>query len=1001
MKRKALALLLVAALLAVALSGCEGGKALGSGSKGLPAVGEVVNGFKVLRLDPVEHLSGTAVHFEHEKTGAQLIYLACDDTNRSFSIAFRTPIDNDKGIPHVFEHSALSGSDKYPDPSLFFSMMERTYNTYLNAFTSTNYTMYPCASLSEDQLYKYLDYDLNGVYHPLVLEDERAMMREAYRYELADADITLNGTVYSEMQGAITEISAAYTSTLKLLYPGSTRSSNVGGEPEVIPTMTQRDLIDFHNTYYHPSNSLTTLYGDMDYARFLGLIDEFISQYDRREITITDNDYTPVTGHLEGRGEFPLAAGSEADTVTAYAYPMTGATAEDAILARIIASYLNMPSSPLEALRRERLPDAITAAQIDSDATEPTIMFLALNVDEAEKEVFADMVDDAMTQIAAEGLNKDDLRSAAKQEIYTYDTLPENDPNLGVYFGSLVSMYWSRYNNSDAYLEDEKVAYKLLELVDDGSYDEIFKKYFADPETSVLTVTVGVPGLLETRNAELAQSLKDMKAAMSEEEIQALVAKTADFNNWTAENAQNSMIDEMIAVDVASLPEEAQSFEAGDSIEDGLRVVTSTVENSSLVSTNLYFDASSVPYEQLHEYQFLVQLLGDVATAEHSREEVSAQLSKLCFDWGTTATAIIKTDGSYEPKLQVYWTALESDNEDSFNIMREVLLSSQFTDAARMRESAMQMTVAARSQISGSPSGFAIDLADALLTESGRYKEQRSGFAYLEFLQRVSAMSDEEILSLGERLEELRGLLLNKNNLIFGCAAGESTIAASTELAHKLADELDDTAHTSVDYGALLPEWPKSLALIIDGNMQYNYLAINTKDTGAEMNGGFLAMNSVIRDILIPKLRFEGGAYGAAASLDRRMVFLSTYRDPNLASSYAFYDELPGILRELTMTQEELDGYISAAYSQLALPVGPLTGAKQAIADKLTGEDTFGDKARFMKELKAFTVEDARAYADIFETLAQDGVSVSVGGASAVNENAGMFEEIITIPAAA
>lgn len=255
MKKKMLALML---MLLAALS------ALTAAAEGsLPDVGEIISGFKVTQLYALDALGGTVVHMEHEKTGAQLIYLANEDVNRTFSIGFRTKYDNDKGVPHVFEHACLSGSEKYPDPSLFFTMMNQTYNTFMNAMTATDYTIYPESSLSEDQLYVYADYVLSGVLHPLVVSDERSMMREAYRYELTDRDaqITLSGTVYSEMLGALSMNQRHLYELYKLMYPGSYTSTNTGGDPDVIPTMTQADLQAFHSTYYQPSNALIVLTG--------------------------------------------------------------------------------------------------------------------------------------------------------------------------------------------------------------------------------------------------------------------------------------------------------------------------------------------------------------------------------------------------------------------------------------------------------------------------------------------------------------------------------------------------------------------------------------------------------------------------------------------------------------------------------------------------------------------------------------------------------------------
>ena len=359
MKKKMLALML---MLLAALS------ALTAAAEGsLPDVGEIISGFKVTQLYALDALGGTVVHMEHEKTGAQLIYLANEDVNRTFSIGFRTKYDNDKGVPHVFEHACLSGSEKYPDPSLFFAMMNQTYNTFMNAMTATDYTIYPESSLSEDQLYVYADYVLSGVLHPLVVSDERSMMREAYRYELTDRDaqITLSGTVYSEMLGALSMNQRHLYELYKLMYPGSYTSTNTGGDPDVIPTMTQADLQAFHSTYYQPSNALIVLTGELDLARFLALIDEdYLSAYDAQTVEITDENDEPWTGYREARSVAPATADSEAQSIVSYAFALEGMTAEEEAVMENLADVLNMESSPLVKKTNERLPAAQVGAAL-------------------------------------------------------------------------------------------------------------------------------------------------------------------------------------------------------------------------------------------------------------------------------------------------------------------------------------------------------------------------------------------------------------------------------------------------------------------------------------------------------------------------------------------------------------------------------------------------------------------------------------------------------------
>ena len=257
--KKLLALILAAAML-LSLAACSGGKTANSAK--LPKVGNKVEGFVVQEIREFPLVGATVVRFEHEKTGAALVYIANNDTNRVFDLTFLTRAIDNTGLPHVFEHSTLDGSDKYPSKALFFNLSYQTYNTYMNAFTQALMTSYPVASLSEAQLLKYADYYTDSCLHPMIMKDESIFREEAWRYRLPDleSDLTIEGTVYSEMQGAMSLSSSAYNNFLRTAFPGSTIGNESGGEPEHIPEMTWQSLQDYHNLYYHPSNCVAYLY---------------------------------------------------------------------------------------------------------------------------------------------------------------------------------------------------------------------------------------------------------------------------------------------------------------------------------------------------------------------------------------------------------------------------------------------------------------------------------------------------------------------------------------------------------------------------------------------------------------------------------------------------------------------------------------------------------------------------------------------------------------------
>ena len=359
----------------------------------LPNVGDTVEGFTVKSVSRFELIGADVVLFEHDKTGAKVMYLANDDTNRVFEITFKTPAETESGIPHVFEHSTLDGSKKYPSKELFFNLSYQTYNTFMNAATYPFMTTYPVASLSEAQLLKYADYYTDSCFNPMLYEDSSIFDEECWRYALssADSDLTIEGTVYSEMRGAYTIDNAALFNSYKTLFPGSTIGNCSGGNPAYIPDMTYEDLLTYHQKYYHPSNSMTCLYGSFeDYTAFLKLLDGYFSQYEKKDIVIEDSNYTPITESNVVHYTYGVEASSNTENgaVIYYGMVLDNPTQEELDQLDLLSTLLSDDSSVLMQSMKEALPSATISCGLDITGPEPAFIFSASGVNAADADVF-------------------------------------------------------------------------------------------------------------------------------------------------------------------------------------------------------------------------------------------------------------------------------------------------------------------------------------------------------------------------------------------------------------------------------------------------------------------------------------------------------------------------------------------------------------------------------------------------------------------------------------
>ena len=437
-------------------SGAETGAA-GSKEITLPAVGDELFGFRVTDITPFPQKNAQLVSLDHLKSGAEVLYFACGDTDKAVNVYYRTEAESDQGIPHVFEHITLSGSGKYPNSDLFDVISAKTYNTYMNAGTYQQMTGYNMASLSEDQLLAIMDYYMDGLTDPLALRDEHPLKRESFRYELEDPedDITVTGAVFNEMEAANAVMdSFVREMTAKTLYPESTMSFNSGGYRDDILTITMDELRTFYEKHYHPSNMLITLYGDLDLSRFLEKLDrDYLSRYDKKEITIEDRKYVPWTGERTETYIYPVTkdTSEENGSIVSFAVSLGDISAYDLELLDIVGSLLTAESSVLKQKMIEAFPSSVFSVNMRNDIRLPVMSFELRDAAKGDAEKFRQILQDAVDEICRDGLSKDLVDSIVRnQQIETVITA-ENPGGITVC--RAFALYSALWGNQLTYLD--------------------------------------------------------------------------------------------------------------------------------------------------------------------------------------------------------------------------------------------------------------------------------------------------------------------------------------------------------------------------------------------------------------------------------------------------------------------------------------------------------------------------------------------------------------------
>ena len=965
-----------------------------------PAVGDRVEGFTVTDVRDFPLVGAQIALFEHDKTGARLMYIANGDTNRVFDLSFFTRAVDNSGLPHVFEHSTLDGSEKYPSKALFFNLSYQTYNTYMNAYTQQLLTSYPVASLSEAQLLKYADYYTDSCLHPMIMEDESIFREEAWRYRMADMDspLTIEGTVYSEMQGALDLNSASSVNMYRTTFPGSQVGNVSGGDPAFIVDMTWDSLKDYHDEYYHPSNCLAFLYGEFeDYTAFLRLLDEAFSPYEKREFNFEDPDYAPLSESVQVETAFPMEAGSDTEnrSVIYYSFLCPGLKddEQEELVLNTLTDLLAPASSPLMQSLNKALPSGQFGTYIETQSPDDAIVFYGANLNREDAEIFKKTIDEGLAAIAEDGFAQDYVDGLMASLSLSMKLTGETSRGTDL-ISSIVFSY-ATSGNYYSYLDYIDALNRLADWNDEGLYTEAIKNWLLDEGTvTALSVTYPEPGAREELDAKETERLAELKAAMSEEELQAIVARS---NAEEEEEDASALVAQLQGVTVDSLPEEVRDYEVKDETgADGVRRMSAEAGVDGVGQAILLLDAAGLRQEQLHYFALYTALLGEMDSSKHSVEELGVLMTRYLYNGEIRLSLMTgQESGSYHPYLRCSWVAADEDLEQGYELMRELLFDTQFDDAETLQGLISRAKASLKSDITSSPYTYMLYRGFGASSGLYAYYSYFNGLDYYAFLEEVEQQAQDDPGAVAEQLRAVQDYFHNSTNAVSLYAGSAAGVERNREQADAFLAALDSREVEEQSYAFEKPA--RREALIVDSSVQYNGIVADFATMGlAEYSADLDAVTSLVTDLyLYPKLRDQYGAYGTGngASEDIGM-YVYSYRDPNVKESFDVYDAMPAFLAELDVDQETLDGYILSSYSGYAMPEGELSGAISALINVLCG-DGVDVNLRHMRALKALTPEKLKSYAAAYEKLAEEGLRFTAGGAAAINANAELFDVIL------
>ncbi|NLD51602.1 MAG: hypothetical protein GX650_01790, partial [Clostridiales bacterium] len=954
-------------------------------------------GFVVRERTRLELVNADVTVLEHGKTGATVMLLLNEDTNRAFDISFRTPVVNDTGLPHVFEHATLGGSMKYPSQSLFFNLIHQTYNTFMNAMTTDLITTYPVASLSEKQLLKYVDYYVDSAFNPLLMQEEGIFREEAWRYAMADKDapLTIAGTVYTEMQGAYSIETASMFNFRKTLFPGSQAGNSYGGHPAHIPQMTWNDLKNYHDNYYHPSNSLTLLYGKIeDVPAFLTLLDGYFSAYDKKKFAFEDAAYQPLTAPVEQRFDFPVEKGSDTTNgaVVYYGYVLTDATPEDEDALDLLTTLLNEASSPFQQAMKKQLPSAKASCYYSNVTPEVSVVFQASGMKAEDAPLFKQVVEESLAGVGEHGFDPASVEAVAAATRLTL-LLSTESASVGTDVAPSIAYMWAARGQTDAYSRYVDNTANYVPFAEQGVYQQIIKKHLTDNPRTALVVTAPAPGLKEQQDQQLADELAAKKAAMTEDEISAIVASTAAAGAQPVDDSAH-LVASLQAVTVDTLPEERRIYAISDEVgEDQVRRMHAQADVGGVGQTLLLLDAGTIAQEDLHWYKLYVDLLGKLDTARHDNAALSALMTRYLYSYELRPTVYGGPKGDQcAPFLRFSWIAMDEDMAPGYELAYELLYETKLDDAAKVADVLAQIKASLKQTITNGIYQVQVYRAFASASPSFAYFNYLNHLDYYAFLEQAEAMLAADPAAALARLNAIQQHLRVRTGAVSAFAGSQESAANHRKAADAFIAKLEDAQREKAGYQ--LPAVAHREGFVVDSSVQYNMLYAPYAQLGLEgTNGDMDALARLVSDaFLYPKLRDQYGAYGVQHGATEDGVFMLSFRDPNVKETFDVYAALPELIDSMTLEQESLNGYILSAYSGYALSQGELSGALSALLSALDGKPQ-ERYLTWMRELKALTPDKVKAYTDMYRALYENGYRSTAGGAKVIDNNKDLFDK--------
>ena len=957
--------------------------------------------YEILEKRPIKDLNSEGIILRHKKSGARIAVISNDDDNKVFYIGFRTPPEDSTGVAHIIEHTVLCGSDKYPVKDPFVELVKGSLNTFLNAMTYPEKTIYPIASCNDKDFQNLMSVYMDAVFHPNIYKYQEIFKQEGWHYELEseDAPVTINGVVYNEMKGAFSSPDDVLSRQIMTsLFPDTTYANVSGGDPLHIPELTYEEYLDFHRRYYHPCNSYIYLYGDMDVAEKLAWMDEeYLSKYEAIELDSEIKLQKTFEKPVEVTHKYSISSTESEENNTYLSYNTVVETAldEKLYLAFDILDYalVSAPGAPL----KQALIDAGIGSEItggyDSGTLQPTFSIIAKNTNPEEKEHFLTVIRETLEGLVKNGLNKKSLLAGINSSEFRYREADFGHFPKGLLYGIQCLDSWL-YDDMRPFLHLEALdTYRFLkEQVNTDYFEQLIQKYLLDNKHASVVIIEPEKGLNAKNEAVLEKKLAEYKAGLSEEEIKKLVENTRHLKEYQETPSLKEDLEKIPMLARSDMKKEAAPFYNTELSVKEVPVIHHDIFSNGIIYLTMLFDIAHIPAEDIPYLGVLKAVLGYVDTKNYSYADFSNEVNIHTGGIGSTIGVYpsVKEKDDYKVKFEVRTKALYDKLPEAVSLMEEMLFTSKLCDEKRLYEIIAELK--SRLQVSISSAGHSVASTRAMtyFSKAAAYKDT---ITFYEVLCDLEAHFEERKEALIAKLKELTEAIFTRENLLVSVTCEKEGLSIATAELEKFIPMLFETAKTTKK-AEIIPV-QKNEGFMDASQVMYVARAGNFRAHGFEYHGALRILKVIMEyDYLWINIRVKGGAYGCMNGyMKNGDTYFVSYRDPNLEKTNEIYDGIPAYIEQFTADERDMTKYIIGTISDMDIPMNPSTKGDRSMAAYLQNI-SYEEIQKERDQVIHATQEDIRNLKDMIASVLDEKNLCVIGNEETLQAHEDMFDNL-------